>query len=52
MVSSKASASEATTFVGYGQIPARRQTKIMRGFGKPRLAAGAAGLDAGTIAAL
>jgi len=41
--------SEATTFVGYGQVPANRQAEIMRAFGIARLNPLPPGLD---IAAL
>ena len=41
--------SEATTFVGYGYVPAHRQAEIMRALAKPRAVAMPDGLD---IAAL
>lgn len=41
--------SEATTFIGYGEVPMHRQTEIMRGLAKPRLDSLPLGLD---IAAL
>ena len=41
--------SEATTFIGYGEVPMHRQTEIMRGLAKPRLDGLPLGLD---IAAL
>jgi integrase len=41
--------SEATTFVGYGQVPQHRQAEILRALAKPRLDLLPAGLD---IAAL
>ncbi len=37
--------SEATTFVGYGHVPAHRQTEIMRALAKPRQSLSVAGLD-------
>lgn len=37
--------SEATTFVGYGHVPARRQSEIMRALAKPREEVSLAGLD-------
>jgi integrase len=43
--------SEATTFVGYGQIPTHRQAEIMRAFGKPRVEGGASRLDLGALEA-
>jgi hypothetical protein len=41
--------SEATTFIGYGEVPMHRQTEIMRGLAKPRIDDLPPGLD---IAAL
>jgi integrase len=43
--------SEATTFVGYGQVPSHRQAEIMRTLANPRLAADIAGLDIGALEA-
>jgi hypothetical protein len=37
--------SEATTFVGYGEVPSYRQAEIMRTLTNPRPAAEIAGLD-------
>jgi integrase/recombinase XerD len=43
--------SEATTFVGYGQVPSHRQAEIMRTLANPRPAADIAGLDIGALEA-
>ncbi|MDP3566412.1 tyrosine-type recombinase/integrase [Sediminibacterium sp.] len=37
--------SEATTFVGYGHVPAHRQSEILRALAKPRPSLSVAGLD-------
>lgn len=37
--------SEATTFVGYGEVPAHRQAEIMAGFKRPSTSALPSGLD-------
>jgi hypothetical protein len=37
--------SEATTFVGYGHVPARRHAEVMRALGAPRADHLPAGLD-------
>lgn len=41
--------SEATTFVGYGEVPSYRQAEIMRTLTNPRPAADIAGLDIGAL---
>jgi integrase len=43
--------SEATTFIGYGEVPLRRQTEIMRGLAKPRIDGLPPGLDIGALEA-
>jgi hypothetical protein len=41
--------SEATTFVGYGEVPSYRQAEIMRTLTNPRPAANITGLDIGAL---
>jgi integrase/recombinase XerD len=43
--------SEATTFIGYGEVPVHRQTEIMRGLAKPRIDGLPPGLDIGALEA-
>ena len=43
--------SEATTFIGYGEVPLHRQTEIMRGLAKPRIDGLPPGLDVGALEA-
>jgi integrase len=43
--------SEATTFVGYGQVPAQRHAEIMQAFSKPRPDPLPPGLDIGALKA-
>jgi hypothetical protein len=41
--------SEATTFVGYGEVPSHRQSEIMRILAHPRAVADVTGLDIGAL---
>jgi integrase len=43
--------SEATTFIGYGEVPMHRQTEIMRGLAKPRAEGLPPGLDISALEA-
>jgi integrase/recombinase XerD len=43
--------SEATTFIGYGEVPVYRQNEIMRGLAEPRIESFLPGLDIGALEA-